>query len=52
MEHKQFGKIKFEITGDNMVRRDELKFGRMLSRDEVLTMLCHLCPHLLFRFTK
>lgn len=39
MEHKQFGKIKFEITGDNMVRRDELKFGRMLSRDEVLTIL-------------
>ena len=39
MEHKHFEKIKFKITGDNMAKREDIQFGRMLSRDEVLTIL-------------
>ena len=32
-------KLKFEIAGDNMARREDIQFGRILSRDEVLVIL-------------
>lgn len=39
MEHNHIGKLKFKITGDNMAKREDIQFGRILSRDEVLVIL-------------
>lgn len=39
MQLNKIWKIEFNITGDKMANKKNIKYGRILSRDEVLIML-------------
>ena len=39
MQHKRFWKIKFELKVMQLANKKNIKYGRILTRDEVLVML-------------
>ena len=39
MQLNKILKLKFNIAGDNMANKENIEYGRILSRDEVLVML-------------